>query len=132
MHLLVRHLLIEFGDSIGTGTMHFLRSPRLAHIPPPKRLYADRGADRHRDPHDLCDHARRWHSISSTTAPPATATPEAARVVVDDYVNYLLSDSLAAPAATAAGTDLDGDSIADGDAVCTSIRGAGGPDDHSR
>ncbi len=40
---------------------------------------------------------------------------EAARAVVDDYVNYLLSDSTSpAPAATAAGTDLDGDGVPDG------------------
>ena len=45
---------------------------------------------------------------------------EAARAVVDDYVNYLLSDAVAAPAATAAGTDLDG--VGDG-VVCTSIAG---------
>ena len=47
---------------------------------------------------------------------------EAARAVVDDYVNYVLSDSLAAPATTAAGTDLDGDGFADG-VKCTSMLG---------
>ncbi len=47
---------------------------------------------------------------------------EAARAVVDDYVNYLLSDSLAAPAVTGPGTDIDGDGIADG-VPCTSILG---------
>ena len=51
---------------------------------------------------------------------------EAARAVVDDYVNYLLSDSVAAPAATAAGTDLDGDGTTDG-VQCTSIVGRAVP-----
>ncbi len=47
---------------------------------------------------------------------------EAARAVVDDYVNYLLSDAVTAPAATAVGTDLDGDGIPDG-VQCTAIAG---------
>ena len=66
----------------------------------------------------------RW--ITSWRANPWRAArnrnAEAARAVVDDYVNYLLNDSLPAPAATAAGTDLDGDGTADG-VVCTSILG---------
>lgn len=45
---------------------------------------------------------------------------EAARALVDDYINYLLADATAAPAATVAGTDLDGDGIADG-VLCTAI-----------
>ncbi len=47
---------------------------------------------------------------------------EAARAIVDDYVNYLLSDSVAVPTVTAAGTDLDGDNTPDG-VVCTAISG---------
>ena len=47
---------------------------------------------------------------------------EAARAVVDDYVNYLLTDSVPAPGVTAAGADLDGDGTADG-VACTSIGG---------
>ena len=39
---------------------------------------------------------------------------EAARAIVDDYVNYLLNDNIAAPTATADGTDLDGDGVPDG------------------
>ena len=39
---------------------------------------------------------------------------EAARAVVDDYVNYLLDDNTLPPAATGSGTDLDGDGIPDG------------------
>jgi type II secretory pathway pseudopilin PulG len=45
---------------------------------------------------------------------------EAARAIVDDYVNYLLNDNTTAPAATGAGTDIDGDGIPDG-VVCTAI-----------
>ncbi len=45
---------------------------------------------------------------------------EAARSIVDDYVTCLLSDSVSAPAATAAGTDLDGDGVADG-VACTQV-----------
>lgn len=45
---------------------------------------------------------------------------EAARAIVEDYVNYLLNDSVDAPAATAAGTDLDGDGNPDG-VACTAI-----------
>ena len=48
---------------------------------------------------------------------------EAARAVVEDYVNALLADP-AAPAATAAGTDLDGDGNPDG-VVCTTMLGRG-------
>ena len=47
---------------------------------------------------------------------------EAARAIVDDYINYLLSDSTAAPAVTLPGTDLDGDGTVDG-VVCTVIGG---------
>lgn len=47
---------------------------------------------------------------------------EAARGVVDDYVNYLLGDSLPNLTATADGTDLDGDGIVDG-VLCTAIPG---------
>ena len=43
---------------------------------------------------------------------------EAARAIVEDYVNYLLGDSVDAPAPTAAGTDLDGDGMPDG-VICT-------------
>ena len=45
---------------------------------------------------------------------------EAARAAVDDYVNYLLRDDTPIPAATAAGTDVDGDGVSDG-VLCTSI-----------
>lgn len=45
---------------------------------------------------------------------------EAARVIVDDYLNYLLGDGITAPAATAAGTDIDGDGVPDG-VVCTQV-----------
>jgi hypothetical protein len=45
---------------------------------------------------------------------------EAARGVVDDYVNFLLNDSTAVPAATVAGADLDGDGVGDG-VICTAI-----------
>jgi type II secretory pathway pseudopilin PulG len=45
---------------------------------------------------------------------------EAARGVVDDYVNFLLDDSTAVPAVTSAGSDLDGDGVPDG-VVCTTI-----------
>ena len=45
---------------------------------------------------------------------------EAARVIVDDYINFLLADSTNAPAATVNGTDLDGDGIPDG-VQCTLI-----------
>jgi hypothetical protein len=45
---------------------------------------------------------------------------EAARAQVDDLINYLLNDGTNAPAATAAGTDLDHDGIPDG-VVCTVI-----------
>ena len=45
---------------------------------------------------------------------------EAARAIVDDYVNYLLADSTNAPTATSNGTDLDGDGIPDG-VPCTLI-----------
>jgi type II secretory pathway pseudopilin PulG len=45
---------------------------------------------------------------------------EAARGVVDDYVNFLLNDSTSVPAVTSAGADLDGDGIPDG-VVCTAI-----------
>ena len=51
---------------------------------------------------------------------------EAARAVVNDYIDYLLNDSTLAPAATASGTDLDGDGVPDG-VVCTSISGRGIP-----
>lgn len=50
---------------------------------------------------------------------------EAARAVVEDYVNHLLSDSTYATNAltvTAAGTDLDGDGVPDGE-VCTALDG---------
>ena len=47
---------------------------------------------------------------------------EAARAVVNDYIDYLLNDSTSAPAATGNGTDLDGDGVPDG-VVCTSISG---------
>ena len=39
---------------------------------------------------------------------------EAARVLVEDYVNYLLDDNTAPPSATDAGVDLDGDGTPDG------------------
>ena len=51
---------------------------------------------------------------------------EAARAIVDDYVNHLLNDSVAAPVATAAGTDLDGDNTPDG-VPCTDISGRAVP-----
>ena len=39
---------------------------------------------------------------------------EAARAIVDDYVNVLLNDNTPAPAATGDGADLDGDGVPDG------------------
>ena len=39
---------------------------------------------------------------------------EAARSLLDDYVNFLLADSTSTPAATAVGTDIDGDGVPDG------------------
>lgn len=45
---------------------------------------------------------------------------EAARAVVDDYVNFLLNDGTAAPSATVSGTDIDGDGVPDG-VPCTAI-----------
>ena len=51
---------------------------------------------------------------------------EAARAVVNDYVDYLLNDNTLAPAATGDGTDLDGDGVPDG-VVCTTISGRGIP-----
>lgn len=44
---------------------------------------------------------------------------EAARTIVEDYVNFLLADP-AAPTATLDGTDLDGDGVPDG-VACTAI-----------
>ena len=43
---------------------------------------------------------------------------EAARAVVNDYVDYLLDLNTSAPVATGDGTDLDGDGVPDG-VVCT-------------
>ena len=45
---------------------------------------------------------------------------EAARALVDDYVNFLLADNTLVPLATAAGTDYDGDGVPDG-VPCTAI-----------
>ena len=47
---------------------------------------------------------------------------EAARAVMNDYIDYLLNDSTSAPAVTSNGTDLDGDGVPDG-VICTTISG---------
>ncbi len=52
---------------------------------------------------------------------------EAARAVMNDYIDHLLNDNTSAPAATLDGTDLDGDGVPDG-VVCTSISGRFIPD----
>ena len=50
----------------------------------------------------------------------ANRNTEAARVLVDDYVNFLVDKKTACPPATTLGTDLDGDGISDG-VICTMI-----------